>query len=120
MLVGHVGYPIIGIDVGDAKDVQSVYAQPDALVFLLISQIAHANVSTLVGWCAELLILQSSVGCSEGQSVSIGQSECHLPAFSTWEVVGEVQVDAPSLVGRHWNTYPVDFLTCRHDAEGEP
>lgn len=127
LMVCDVGNPIVAVDIGDAEDVETVNAEPytgmlqrRVAVGLADSKEAEADVCTLVGRSTELLVLQTAVGRTEGQTVGKGEFEGHLPAFGTGEVVGEMQIDAPALVGRHGYADAVDSLLSGHQTECEP
>ena len=87
---------------------------------LAVGQIAHADVGTAVGRCAERLVGEVAVGCAEGQTVGNGQFERHLPAVGAREIVGEEQVDGITLVGGHGDAPAVDFHLGAHERQAHP
>lgn len=67
-LIGHVGHPIVGVDIADAEKIKAVYAQPNILedalrmVVLIIEQaVTHADVRALIRRRAEGVELHLSV-----------------------------------------------------------
>ena len=113
LLVGNVGYPIIGIDVVDTEKVETVHPQPYipertllvGTLFIVIGTETHTYVGTLVGGSTEVKTFNATVGSREGKAVSIRQFEGHLPSFRIWEVVGEKQIEGKALVGGHGDVF---------------
>ena len=62
LLVAHVGHPVVGVYVVNAKEVEAVNANPDALqskrcaLLVLVGQVAQSDVGTTIGWGAEMLV----------------------------------------------------------------
>ena len=58
--------------------------------------------------------------CRKGKSVSIGQTQRHLPTLGTGEVVGEEEVERNALIGRQGNRLSVEFHAGIHQRERNP
>ena len=125
--VGDVSYPIVTVDIRDAEEVEAVEPYPDVLdcgaagtVVRTVGQETHADVGTLIGRCAELLLFESSMWGTEGQAVGKSQTECHFPTVGTREIVGEMEIDGISLVCRGGDPLTIVFLSGAHQGECEP
>ena len=75
LLVCNICYPIVAVHVGDAEKIQTIDTNPQVLEYFTLfdGPEAHADIGSFVGWCAELLTLESAVGRTKWQSV--GKSE---------------------------------------------
>ena len=131
LLVGDVGNPEVGGDIVEAEDVEAVDAEPHvaeaaqeglAVVFVFVVQqaVAHADVRTAVGGGAEDHLLQTGVGRTEGEASGKGHLEGHLPAIGAGEVVGEEEVDAPTVVGGLRDGLAMQRHRGFHEGEGYP
>lgn len=85
LVVGDIGDPVVGVDIVDAEEVETVDAEPDGLAegmvmaLAQIEEVGHADVGTAVGRGPEIRA-QGVVRSREGQSVGIGQPQSHAPA----------------------------------------
>ena len=124
LLVGDIGYPIVGVDVVDAEQVEPVETEPDVLegqflVALLVvdETIGHTDIHTFVGRSPEGVGLKFLVRRRERQAVGIGQLERHLPTGGSREIVGEEQVDGIFLVGGQRDALTAELHAGVHEGE---
>ena len=104
LTIGHIGDPIVTVDIGDAEKIETVDTQPEFFeTFLLFDgQPTHTDIGTFVCRCTEVLTFNASVWGSEGEPIGIGQTESHLPTVGAWEVVRKVKIDGIALVVGLW------------------
>ena len=101
VVVVDVLYPIVGVDIVDAEDVERVNAQPDVLevpacsgavmpVLVVEQAVGHSNVHATVGRSLEDMLLASAVWRAEWKAVGICSLQAQFPAVGAREIVGEV------------------------------
>ena len=116
MPIGDIRDPVIAAHVGDAEEVEAIDANPEVFqaAALFDGSEAHTDIRPFVGRCPELLVCQALMRGAKGQSVGKRQSQGHFPSVGTGEIVGEMEVYRPALVGRKRNPRVAQFLSGRH------
>ena len=102
VVVVDVLYPIVGVYIVDAQDVECVNTKPHVLepaayagavvAFFVVEQaVGHSNVHATVGRRLKYMLLASAVWRAEWKAIGICSLQAHLPAVGAREIVGEVE-----------------------------